>query len=163
VTWGGIGLNNGSHDISQLVSIFDGCKFSVRDTHISWHQGIDVKADATIQVWNGENNFNTNYKISYLENLQNVLKIAFETAEVCVKQTAANAQIQIRSNGGTQYTLDREKDAVATTHQAHASRWLQFIERTEKTQRDVTLTEPKVTEIIHDMYQHSDKGSEEHI
>lgn len=154
---GNVLMEFGPHTLSQLVYIFDGWDISVKDAEMVWNDEFEVDVDATINVRNGEQHIDIDYKLSDIKPVGKIARFVFDRAEVQFSTMHADVPLSVTPHGSaetTPLTIEPADEWATTQHQGIYLQWSQFIDALENgSENDSIQTAPIISRLIDGMYE----------
>lgn len=158
---GGVLMETGCHTLSQLTFILQGHKVSVRDSELILQGGLDVHAEANLQV-TGDKGFNIKFEIGSAKPLRNLCLFAFDNAIVQFDHTDPKSTLRLAPVGtikNSNLEITSSTAWARTSSQAWYLKWKMFLDKLlAKEDMDVkNETSLDTTRLITEIYEKASK------
>lgn len=157
---GGVLMEKGCHDLSQLVEIF-GDSIDVLDSDIAWQGTLDVGVEAMLSVGDPYD-IEIDFRISMIEPYETVATVEFADATVTFAHPEATDSLTLsvdtpeRNSEGT-FTFEQAAAASRTTEEAMYLQWQSFLDDLGTESYDSErATELTVSRLVTELYEMAD-------
>jgi predicted dehydrogenase len=154
---GGVLMEKGCHDLSQLCAVFRDSPIEVTASEIAWRGSLDVAVEATLRI--GEpHDIDVDYRISMVEPYETAATFRFAEADVRCRHPDADGTLTIDvHDAGRGATADlefrRPDDGARSTEEAMYLRWREFLNTLDDSNHDPErTTELDVTRLVTELY-----------
>lgn len=162
---GGVLMEKGCHDLSQLVEIFRDADIEVIESQITWQGTLDVGVSATLHV--GEpHDVDIDFRLSMVEPYETLATVEFADATVRFEHPEAAASLSLsvgepeRGVDG-EFSIEHAAGASQTTEEAMYLRWRSFLDDLDANSHDAErATELTVTRLVTDLYKKANPPAE---
>ena len=126
-------MERGCQTLAEMLHIFQGCEFALRDAKIVWQDSFDIDVAASIRC-SGSQNFNMTYDLSLVRPLGNQTTVVFRDVELTFNHYEPTSTVQIRPRSSApgpkpQFTISPEKKWAVTYTQAYYLKWKTFLDK----------------------------------
>lgn len=160
---GGILIERGCHDFSQLCYLFGGSSLSVEHTEVVWNGDFDVGVSITLHTTNNEHTVPIAYDFSMVKPLETRARYEFEEATVTFDHTDAESSLTVSSVADESiplgsFSLEPATEYAQTTREAMYLRWKSFLAVLIQNKSIDTETETglHVSRLVSDIYNNPD-------
>jgi predicted dehydrogenase len=158
---GGILMDRGSHNLSELLYVFRDWKLSVEESDITWNNGFDVDVHAKLAAAKGNNTVPIYLENSIVRNIGYGAVFSFESAKVSYNPDDPNVNVVVSFGDTCEYSLSFDQDFGTSKYQAMHLRWEQFISSLEGDSSDgYPKTGLEVTKLMNSIYGNAEEPSE---
>lgn len=153
VAGGGILIERGCHDLSQLVYLFS--DLALEAAAIRWQDGLDVAVDADLRGTLGDTTVPIDYHISYIEpTVSTGARFHFEAGTVSLGWNNPNTTLTIETEDGQHPLQIARHEHYATDYlPSHYLRWQQFFAQVYDDVQPRVQTGVDVTRLVTEIYE----------
>lgn len=164
---GGILIERGCHDLSQLCCLFDGDALSVDHASVVWNGDFDVGVSVELEASIDDNDVPIDYQFSMVEPMDNGSVYEFEDATVTFDHVDAESRLSVTPKSDADVALNEfvlvpTEESAQNTREAMYLRWKSFLDAltTGSVLNLETQTGLHVTRLMSEIYQAPDEERE---
>jgi predicted dehydrogenase len=162
---GGVLMEKGCHDLSQLIEIFGNAHMEVIESNVTWKESLDVAVEAILHV-EKPHDIDVDFRISMVEPYETIAIFEFENATVRFEHPEASDTLEISIDVGRRGTnesmiIEHADKASQTTEEAMYHRWRSFLDCDQHEDYDNKKgTYLSVSRLVTELYDMADSPTE---
>jgi predicted dehydrogenase len=160
---GGVLMEKGCHDLSQLVEIFGEASIQIIDSDVTWKGTLDVAVEATLRV-GPPHRVDIDFRISMVEPYQTRATFEFSDASVTFEHPEADDSLRVAVAGSRRgignMTIAPDTEAAQTTEEAMYLRWQSFLDGLWDGFDSERETYLDVSRLVTELYEKADPPAE---